>query len=156
MRKRIMQSPGDGNAPVADWLDLETLAIAEISSEEPAHPVEGALLPDDTRGWRASAPGEQTLRLHFDQPQAIRRIWLKIDEPERERAQEFALRWSSDGVSFQEILRQQWHFSPGGSTVEVEDYEVALSGVASLELIIQPDRNGGEARASLTGLRLAA
>jgi len=155
MRKRTITSPGTDTAPAADWLDLETIAIAEVSSEDPHQPVEGALLLDDARGWRAAGPGEQILRLRFDLPQSIRRIWLKIDEPERERAQEFVLRWSPDGIGYHEVLRQQWHFSPGGSTVEVEDYEVALTAVAVLELSIQPDRNGGDARAGLTALRLA-
>ena len=41
------------------------------------------------------------------------------------------------------------------SVREIEDYTVDLSEVAVLELIIVPDKNGGEARASLRSLRLA-
>jgi outer membrane receptor protein involved in Fe transport len=36
------------------------------------------------------------------------------------------------------IVRQQWNFSPAGSTTEIEDYAVDLDGVSVLELAIQP------------------
>ena len=156
MRKRTIAPSGADAVPGADWLDLENIATAEISSEDPDHPVEGALLPGDERGWQAAGPGEQILRLRFDQPQRLRRIWLQFEDPDHERAQEFVLRWSPDGLGFHEILRQQWYFSPGGSTVEVEDNAVDLTAVAVLELGITPDRSGGEARARLTALRVGA
>ena len=38
-----------------------------------------------------------------------------------------------------EIVRQQWHFSPGGSTFETEDYQVDLPGLSVLELSLDPD-----------------
>ena len=73
-----------------------------------------------------------------------------------ERTQEYALRWSSDGgQSFREIVRQQWNFSPQGSTSESEDHRVELSDVTILELIIIPDTSGKIALASLAQLRLA-
>ncbi|PYS76638.1 MAG: carbohydrate-binding protein, partial [Acidobacteria bacterium] len=53
------------------------------------------------------------------------------------------------------VVRQQWNFSPHGSTREAEDYRVELNGVTQLELKIVPDRSGGDARASLAQLRLA-
>ena len=37
---------------------------------------------------------------------------------------------------------------------EIEDYAVELDGVTVLELKIVPDTSGGQARASLMGLRL--
>jgi len=65
------------------------------------------------------------------------------------------LRWSKDGGrSYREILRQQFTFSPPGTTREVEDYTVDLNGVTALELTIVPDLSGGNARASLISLRL--
>jgi hypothetical protein len=54
-----------------------------------------------------------------------------------------------------EILRQQWNFSPRGSTTEVEDSALDLSRVLSLELMIDPDLGKREAVASLADLRLA-
>jgi hypothetical protein len=66
------------------------------------------------------------------------------------------LRWSPDaGRSFREIVRQQWNFSPPDTVREVEEYQVELSDVTVLELIIVPDNNRGAARASLNSLRLS-
>ena len=67
------------------------------------------------------------------------------------------LRWFSDGGhSFREIVRQQWNFSPPETTREIEDYQVELSDVTVLELVIVPDKSrGATARASLKSLRLA-
>jgi len=142
--------------PDANWLDLERLAEVEITSEDPAHPVESALLPDRGSGWRAAHPGEQTIRLAFTHPQRIRRIWLDFVEASVERTQEFVLRWFADGEqSPREIVRQQWNFSPQGATAETEDYRIDLVGASVIELNIIPDTSGGEARASLSRLRLA-
>jgi hypothetical protein len=137
------------------WLDLERLARVEVSSEDPAHPVEEALRVGRPAGWRAGASGPQTLRLCFDEPQLLQRIRVHFEETQHERRQEFALRWSADGASFREIVRQQWNFSPSGSTREAENYVVALAGVSVLELQIVPDTRGGDARASLAELRIA-
>jgi hypothetical protein len=137
------------------WLDLERLARVEVSSEDPAHPVEEALRMGRPAGWRAGASGPQTLRLCFDEPQLLQRIRVHFEETQHERQQEFALRWSADGTSFREIVRQQWNFSPSGSTREAENYVVALAGVSVLELHIVPDKSGGDARASLAELRIA-
>ena len=157
MRKRIIPSvQKDIPPPGEDWLDLERLAQVEITSEDAAHPIESALLPDRGSGWRAAGPGEQTIQLLFDHPQQLRRIWLQFVEPVTERTQEFVLRWSPDGgQSFREIVRQQWNFSPQGATCETEDHRVDLSGVTVLELSIIPDISKGDARASLSQLRLA-
>jgi hypothetical protein len=157
MRKRITPSvQKDTLPPDEGWLDLERLAQVEITSEDSAHPIESALLPDRGSGWRATGPGEQTIRLLFDHPQQLRRIWLQFLEPVTERTQEFVLRWSPDGGrSFREIVRQQWNFSPQGATCETEDHRVNLSGVTVLELSIIPDVSRGDAYASLSQLRLA-
>ncbi len=155
MRKRVLRP--DMGAPVADdWLNLAQLAQVEVTSEDPAAPIEAALLPGADGGWRAAAPGAQTIRLIFDQPHVLRRIWLRFMEREHERTQEFVLRWSPDGGhTFHEIVRQQWNFSPAGAPEEVEDYQVTLARVTVLELTIVPDTRGGPARASLAQLRLA-
>jgi hypothetical protein len=158
MRKRLItQKPQDFSAPNEDWLDLESAAVAEVTSEDKGYPVESALVSGETQGWRAADSGTQTIRLVFDVPQRIRRIWLVFEETGVERTQEFVLRWFSDGGnSFQEIVRQQWNFSPPDTTRETEDYRVELSDVTVLELVIVPDKSRGvAARASLKSLRLA-
>jgi hypothetical protein len=157
MRKRqISPTPPSVPASGQDWLDVEHTALVEVTSEENGFPIESALQATENRGWRAANSGTQTIRLIFDEPQKLRRIWLVFEDSENARTQEFVLRWSPDsGNSFREIVRQQWNFSPPESVREVEDYAVELSAVTALELIIVPDKNGGAARASLASLRLA-
>src|ERR1017187_6248260 len=157
MRKRLITPiPQDAAAHHEGWLDLDREAVVEVTSEEKEYPVEFALVSGETRGWRASDSGAQTIRLVFDEPQRLKRIALVFEETEIERTQEFVLRWSGDyGGSFQEIVRQQWNFSPPNSIRDVEEYRVELSGVNVLELVIVPDISGGAARASLKSLRLS-
>ena len=146
------------NAPLRDqaWMDVDRIASVEISSEDSDYPIESALLLERQKGWRAANPGMQTICLIFDEPQKRRRILLVFDDTENNRTQEFVLRWSPDiQYSSREIARQQWNFSPPDSVREIEDYAVELSEVKVLELMIVPDKNGGEVRASLTSLRLA-
>jgi hypothetical protein len=157
MRKRIIgHGPGEVAAAEPGWMDLDLLAQVEITSEEVDHPIESALIPGTGSGWRAAQPGEQTIRLRFDEPLRLKRIHLVFQEDEQERTQEFVLRWSPDGgQSYREILRQQYNFSPPEAAPEVEDYDVDLDGVTALELKIVPDISGGTARASLAQLRVA-
>jgi hypothetical protein len=157
MRKRLI-TPIPQDAPPLDegWLDLDGAAVVEVTSEEKEYPVEAALVSGEMRGWRAADSGTQTIRLIFDQPQRLTRIALVFEEAETERTQEFVLRWSGDGGrSFREIVRQQWNFSPAQTIREIEDYQVELSGVTVLELVIVPDNSRGTARASLKSLRLS-
>jgi len=155
MRKRLItQIPQDILPLDEGWLNLDGAAVVEVTSEDKEYPVEAALISGEMRGWRAVDSGAQTIRLIFDEPQSLRRIALVFEETEIERTQEFVLRWSGDhGGSFQEIVRQQWNFSPPNSMREVEEYQVDLSGVNVLELVVVPDIRGGVARASLKSLR---
>jgi hypothetical protein len=157
MRKRIIgHDHRDVSAAEHDWVDLERLAQVEITSEDVGYSIESALIPGMGSGWRAAQPGEQTIRLRFDEPLRLKRIRLVFHEDEQERTQEFVLRWSPDGgQSYREILRQQYNFSPPGAAREVEDYDVDLDAVTVLELRIVPDISGGSARASLAQLRVA-
>ena len=157
MRKRIIESVDQSAAyPDGEWLDLEALVDVEITSEEPAHPIEHALLPGQSSGWRAANSGRQTIRLFFAQPQRLRRILLHFAESGSERTQEYVLRWSPDGgKSFHEIVRQQWNFNPQGATIEIEDHYVDLPAVKLLELDINPDISGTTVAASLEEWRLA-
>ena len=157
MRKRIIgYGPREVSAAEPGWLDLERLAQVEITSEDVGYSIESALIPRMGSGWRAAQPGEQTIRLRFDEPLRIKRIRLVFHEGEQERTQEFVLRWSPDGgQSYREIGRQQYNFSPPEAVREVEDYGIDLDGVTALELKIVPDISGGSARASLAQLRVA-
>ena len=137
-------------------MDVDRIASVEVSSEESDYPIESALLLEGKRGWRAANPGLQTIRLIFDKPQKLRRILLVFEDTEYSRTQEFVLRWSPDiQYPSREIVRQQWNFSSPDSVRETEDYAVELSEVKVLELVIVPDKSGGEVRASLVSLRVA-
>lgn len=159
MRKHIIDPASrTGTAPTSkqQWLKLEDTALVEVSSEHPSHPIESALIPGAGAGWRAEQPGQQTVRLLFDVPQKVRHVRVVFQEQERQRTQEFVLRWSSDGgQSSHEMVRQQYNFSPPATVDECEDYAVQLDGVTALELTIVPDINGGPACASLAELRVA-
>jgi hypothetical protein len=160
VRKSII-APGGQDAPTPpdEWLDLERLARVELTSEDPRYPIEDAFVPGRGRGWVAGGPGLQVVRLVFDQPQHIHRIWLHFAERAVVRTQEFVLRWGiADGQPAREVVRQQWVFSPTGSTHETEDYRVDLPDVTVLELAISPDISGRDAdafRASLAEMRVA-
>jgi hypothetical protein len=157
MRKKIIDSISEGNLPSGQsWLDLERLIQVEITSENSAHPVESALVPGRGPGWRAAQPGEQTIRIIFDHPLSLRRIFLRFDEKEQARTQEFVLRWLPEGQEHsREVVRQQYTFSPPDTIEEVEDYRVELNGVTALEVKIVPDISRGAAYASLTQMCLA-
>jgi len=154
-KRRINSTPQTVRPSVEAWLDLDQTALVEVTSEEEGYPIESALVGDDKRGWRAASNGSQTIRLIFDQPQRLKRIWLVFEDSENSRTQEFVLRSSQDqGNSFREIVRQQWNFGPPDSIREIEDYAVDLYEATQLELIIVPDKIGTDARASLASLRL--
>src|ERR1039457_4082607 len=156
MRKRLITPIPQTGTPLDEgWLNLDRMAVVEVTSEERDYPVDSALVAGEMRGWRAAASGTQTVRLIFDEPQRLTRIALVFEETEAERTQEFVLRWSPDGGrSFREIVRQQWNFSPPKTTREIEEYQVDLSGVTVIELVIVPNISGGAARSSLRRLRL--
>jgi hypothetical protein len=157
MRKRLINPTAQPLRALGQgWLDLERAAVVEVTSEDEDFPIESAFGSRDARGWRAAAPGHQTIRLIFDHPQRLKRVSLVFEEGEIGRTQEFVLRWSADGGStLKEIVRQQWNFSPPESIREVEQYQVDLHDVNVLELVIKPDIAGGVARASLKNLRLS-
>jgi hypothetical protein len=158
MRKRVLGSTllpshaADGH----EWLKLQDLAEVEVISEADGYRIETVFNFGAGPGWRAASPGIQRVRLVFDQPQSIRRMRLQFDEPDVARTQEFTVRWSgySDEL-LKDVVRQQWNFSPDGSTAESEDYAIDLKGVSILELTIDPDRGAGEALAKLADWRLA-
>jgi hypothetical protein len=157
MRKRIINNETEQSRQSSgDWLDLGQLAQVEITSEDNDYPIESALIPGAGRGWQASEPGSQVIRLLFDAPLILSRARLVFYEDDQERTQEFVLRWSADGgQTYREIVRQQYNFSPPATTQEVENYSLALEGVTAIELKIVPDISGGDSRAKLAELRLA-
>jgi hypothetical protein len=57
MKKRIIPEKVPEKEELnSRWLDLETLADVEVTSEDISYPIEGALLPNQGQGWKASSP----------------------------------------------------------------------------------------------------
>jgi hypothetical protein len=151
IRKRLIQeTAGKGEK----WLDLVRCATFEVTSEDAAFPLENALTTGSKK-WIASTLGEQVIRIAFDEAQNISQIFLLFEETETSRTQEFVLAWLPAGQStWQEIVRQQFNFSPPNTTQERESFTVSLQRVAALELKIIPERSG-DGRASLSQLLIS-
>ncbi len=157
MRKQIT---GQGNDPSkhpkepGTWLNLESLAQVEVTSEASGYPVENALTSAPGNGWKAAGPQAATIALRFDAPQKITRTMLHFAEPEHERSQEWAISAAYADGSHRELLRQGWNFSPSGSTEQREDYSIDTQPVVLLTLWIDPDRGRDRYPATLLAWRL--
>jgi hypothetical protein len=152
MRKRIVETHPAKPRGESDpgWLDLEQIATVEVTSEDPRFPIECVFGPKRGLGWRAPQKSERQIRIIFDQSMSLHRIQPRFHEAECERTQGFTRRWSpAAGEPANEIVRQQWNFSPIGSTTEIEDYAIDLNAVSVLKLAIQPDLGRREAVATL-------
>src|SRR5260370_4770059 len=89
--------------------------------------------------WIAEQSGEQTLILAFDTPQTIRKILVEIDEPEISRTQEMAVSISRDGgQTYRELIRQEYNFSPPGTTLGHEEWTITADAISHLQLRIKP------------------
>jgi len=150
------------DAPMAGMMpqekDIAALATVFVSSEAAGAPIDHAF--DRQRGpggsrWVAAEPGEQRRRLAFDTPQQLRTLLVEVEEPEVSRTQELHVAISEDGgQSYWELRRQEYTFSPPGTTFEREEWAVMLVGVTHLSLVITPDKGGKPCYATLTALVL--
>jgi hypothetical protein len=158
LRKQIIRpSPATSNHKAGE-IDIAAVATVLVTSEDAEHPIDHAF--DDRRGqggsrWVAGDLGDQTVVLAFDAPQAIRRVALEVEEPEVARTQELQSAISCDGGrTYRELVRQEYNFSPPGTTFEREDWAVNAEGVTHLRLVIEPDKGGKPCRATITSLAL--
>ena len=141
--------------PAGEWINTEELAQVELSSEAQGYPIEAALSLRAGSGWRAGSPGPQVIRLRFENPFDLSSIYLLFEELEQARTQEFVLSWlSEEEHTYKHIVRQQYTFSPPGTTRQVEAYQVDLRGLKVLELKIVPDIANAIAHASVLQWRL--
>jgi hypothetical protein len=91
----------------------------------------------------------------LDAPRPIRHVQLQFLEPDVQRTQEFVLRWAAtEEGPRHEAVRQQWNFSPRGSTSEQEDIRLNLESVLLFELSITPDIGNSNAIATLQRFRM--
>ena len=157
LRKRILRhaSASAATAPTTA-LDIPAVATVIVTSEAAAHPVDHIFDPQRGPGasrWVAGEPGEQTLILDFDVPQALSRLRLEIEEGEVSRTQELWVSLSQDGGrTYHEVVRQEYTFSPSGTTFEREEWQVAPRKVTHVCIRIKPDKGERPCRATLTSL----
>ena len=158
LRKQIIKPGPTTSVPPEDRIDVASLATVLVTSEDAGHPVDNAfdgLTGAGSSRWVAGEPGEQSVILAFDTPQAIRRVALEVEERNIARTQELDLAVSCDGgKTYRELLRQEYTFSPPGTTFEREDWAVSAEGVTHLRLRIKPDKGGNPCFASITSLSL--
>jgi hypothetical protein len=158
LRKQILTTHSTMSRRGAAEKDVAAVATVLVSSEDPDHPIDCAF--DGQRGpgasrWIAEQPGEQTLILAFDAPQTIRKILVEVEEPDVSRTQEMALSISRDGgQTYQELVRQEYNFSPPGTTLEHEEWSIKGDAISHLQLRIKPDKGSKVGRATLTTLAL--
>jgi hypothetical protein len=156
LRKHILAERPTAPVLPLEEKDIAALATVFVTSETTDYPIDHAF--DTRRGpggtrWVAAASGEQMLILAFDTAQTIRRVSLEIEELEVSRTQELELSVSSDGgQTYRELRRQEYTFSPPGTTFEREDWAVTAEGITHLQLRIKPDKGGKPYRATLTSL----
>lgn len=158
LRKQIITRSPSVPSPVPGRITVAAVATVLVTSEDPEHPIDLAF--DDLRGpgatrYVAGETGEQIVILAFDAPHSTRRVVLEVEEREVARTQELQLAVSGDGgLTYRELVRQEYNFSPPGTTFEREEWAVAAEGVAHLRLVIRPDKGGNPCRATITSLIL--
>jgi hypothetical protein len=156
LRKHLLTEPPMASVPQSGAKDIAAIATVWVTSEAADAPIDWAF--DESRGpggsrWVAAVPGEQRLILAFDTPQTIRTISLEVEESGVSRTQVLHLAVSYDGGQiYQELRRQEFTFSPPGTTFEREEWAVTVEGVTHLQLLITPDKGGQPCRATLTSL----
>jgi hypothetical protein len=58
------------------------------------------------------------------------------------------------GQTYRELMRQEYTFSPPGTTLEHEEWSIKGDAISHLQLRIKPDKGGKAGRATLTTLAL--
>jgi hypothetical protein len=158
LRKHLLTAPPVSSIPWSDEKAIAAIATVWVTSEAADAPIDHVF--DQRRGpggsrWVAAGPGEQQLILAFDTPQTLRTISLEVEEPEMSRTQVLHVSVSCDGgQTYRELRRQEYTFSPPGSTFEREVWAVTMEGATHLQLVITPDKGGTPSRATLTSLAI--
>ena len=157
LRKHIVApSPEVRTGMPGDAIDIIVEAEVLVTSEAEGFPLDNIVDSSSGPGssqWVAGTTGPQTLVFKFDAPQHISGINYEIEENETARTQEVSFEVSSDaGAHFREVLRQEYNFSPDGSTYEREELTFDLPGVTQLRMVIKPDKGNRECRAKLNSI----
>src|SRR4029450_6783031 len=156
LRKHIVKAPPSHLGPQPGEMDIAATATVQVTSEDAAHPIEHGF--DHRRGpggsrWIAAEPGEQTLILAFDSPPTMDQTIVEVEEREVSRTQELQLSVSHDGgQTYREMRRQEYNFSPPGTTFERAEWTVMAEGVTHLQLGEKPPKGGNPRRAAPTSV----
>ena len=158
LRKHLFTDQPAGPVAAPGEKDIAALATVWVTSEAADCPIDNVF--DSRRGpggsrWGAGTPGPQRLLLAFDAPQTLRQLRLEVEERDVSRTQEIEVALSRDGgQTYQILLRQEYTFSPPGTTFEREVWAIPAEGVTHLQLVITPDKGGAPCHATLTTLAL--
>jgi hypothetical protein len=165
LRKQFLKK-GDVPVPKRDILgvSVEEIPIRDsatvmVTSEMSEHPIDhifdGQHGPKSTK-WVAGEAGDQSVILAFDAPRNLRTVILEVEETDVERTQELTLSISHDrGRTYREIFRQEYNFSPAGTTFEREEWCLPAEGVTNLWVWLRPDKGKTtDCRATITSLTL--
>src|SRR5919108_2331580 len=158
LRKSLLAAQPLASGSQSGAKDIAAIATVWVTSEAADAPIDHVFDQSSGPGgsrWVAAGPGKQRLILAFDTPQTLRTIRLEVEEPEVSRTQVLHLSVSCDGgQTYQELRRQEYTFSPPGTTFEREEWAVTVEGATHLQLVITPDKEGAPYRATLTSLAL--
>jgi hypothetical protein len=158
-RKEIINAKNVASIRQGQEKDIGALATVFVTSEDPDHPIEYAFDAEEGPGasrWIAGVPGQQTVILAFDAPQAIRKVRLEVEERDTSRTQEVDLSVSDDGgQTYRHVLRQEYNFSPPGTTMEREEWPCSADGITHVRLRIKPDKGDRPCRATLTSFAVS-
>ena len=156
LRKHLLTAQPLASGSPSGAKEIAAIAAVGVTSEAAEAPIDHVFDQHGGPGgsrWVAARPGEQRLILAFDTPQTLRTISLEVEEPEVSRTQVLHVSVSSDGgQTYQELRRQEYTFSPPGTTFEREEWAVTVEAVTHLQLVIKPDKGGQPCRATLTSL----
>ena len=158
LRKHLLTAQPLASGSQAGAKEIAEIAAVWVTSETADAPIDHVFDQHGGPGgsrWFAAEPGEQRLILAFDTPQTLRTISLEVEELEVSRTQVLHVSVSCDGgQTYQELRRQEYTFSPPGTTFEREEWAVAVEGTTHLQLVITPDKGGAPCRATLTSLAI--
>ena len=158
-RKQILNTESTASTRGSQGKNIGALATVFVTSEDPDHPIEYAFDSEEGPGasrWIAGAPGQQTVVLAFDAPQVIRKVRLEVEERDTSRTQEVDLSVSDDGGrTYRHVLRQEYNFSPPGTTMEREEWPFSADGITHVRLRIKPDKGDRACRATVTTFALS-
>jgi hypothetical protein len=158
LRKNLLTARPLAGVPESSEKAIAAIATVWVTSEAADAPIDHVF--DQNRGpggsrWVAAEPGEQRLILAFDTPQTLRTICLEVEELEVSRTHVLCVSVSSDGgQTYHELRRQEYTFSPPGTTYEREAWAASVEGATHLQLVITPDKGGIPCQATLTSLAL--